>query len=249
MIRIRIDSPAARVIAVALGLAALAAWVPPALALALGTASLAVWAGREALRVEREFSRLLGARGKRPPGLGPEADRLPIATLPDPVPNALVVRGPLGAGRVFVSQGLLSQLSDDELQAVLRLCRERLSAPGLARRCVTALLAHRLLERSPATWVNLLVAGEGRSARPSGATQAWQLFGFAAMLPLIRLLFGFARPSVASAGLGGLEGDRHLVAALRKIDRAQRLWPRPGPLALRPFWLVPPADSRPTLPL
>lgn len=231
------------------GFVALAWWVPPSYVLMALLSALLAWILLEGWCVEHTLAVALSAQTGPVEGLpagrllGTRKKSPHIEVYADPSLNALVARSIFGGpGRIFLSQGLLSNLEERELRAVIFECEVRLRLSGLKRRTLAAVLAHRLLGKAPGFWAEALLAGKSVPAPRSGIRVAWQLVGFVMLLPTIRWLITRS-PLQVTAPTSEPPGSLDLADASRKIWRTHCLWPRSGSPAFRNLWVFPPENA------
>src|SRR5690606_9906586 len=101
---------------------------------------------------------LLRSAGRREPR---------IRIFVDPSPNVFVARSWMGQGTLYLSQGLLHLLTEQELRDVLRESMLRLDHPALVTSSYGAVLASLMLAKAPRHWA--LAALSGRPTRPGAA--------------------------------------------------------------------------------
>lgn len=123
----------------------------------------------------------------------------------DPLPNALSVRRMAGNGSILLSTGLLAQMSEAELRAVLKANLFCVRQARWAFSSLCACLLFGLLKLAPRTWVD--------GKRPVRLNEsAWVAGYFLLLFPWIRFLLKMGDPGRFDGSLG-FEWD----SAVRKI--------------------------------
>lgn len=165
--------------------------------------------------IARAFERL----GGKPPR---------VMIFASPLPSFAVARSFVGEGPgvVFLSRGLLAQLSERELRAALRWCALRSRQPGLALESLCAYAAIRLFALAPAGWRDVGSKPGVRGLEP------WSCLAYLFVHPLARFLAEAGRhwPDEIDLALvedpTGLMGEwqEHWFSAVREVRRALATW-------------------------
>ncbi|MCM2277596.1 MAG: M48 family metalloprotease [Oligoflexia bacterium] len=138
-----------------------------------------------------------------------------LLVYPDPLPNAFVVRSFTGSGRLLLSSGLLEQLDEAELRAVLTACILKNHRRDWPFRSLCSALALQVLRLAPASWGQLLFSGDHSTQRLRDGLSPFSLARFALLLPalgLLRALAGKSPPAFSALEAGD--------SAMHKITRA-----------------------------
>lgn len=179
-----------------------------------------------ALRVEKGLIRIFHARDYRSTGIDhsielamesahPRLSRRPrIMSYPDLLPNAIIIRSLGGNGAVLLSQGLLSQLNEEELRSVLSVCLLRLDQPGWVFTSVCSMLAVWTFSIAPRAWTQLAISSRSNSEQ---RFTALSLLRFLLLFPLANFFVRLATPAQLPRA-----PDPSAFIAMRKIDRIVR---------------------------
>lgn len=145
-----------------------------------------------------------------------------------PLPSFAVARSFVGEGEgvIFISRGLLAQLSENELRAALRWCALRSRQPGVALESLCAYAALRLYALAPAGWREVGSRPGARGLDPLSC------LAFLFVHPLAQYLAEAGRhwPDEVDLALvpdpSGVMGEwqEHWFSAVRGVRRALDTW-------------------------
>lgn len=115
-----------------------------------------------------------------------EVMRPEVWLYPDALPNALAVRGFGGDGSIFLSQGLVAQLTEAEIRAVLKTSLLRLQESQWVLNSLCAGLAIRIFRRMPVGWKKLLFSSAQSTRQEGESLTVWNLVVFLLLFPFGR---------------------------------------------------------------
>jgi hypothetical protein len=218
-----------------------AAWLGGARAAGIAAGASLLLGALLGLGLERRVRRVLGARRPASSGLA-RSLRLSVDQSPrldpglwvyeDPSPNVMLVRGWRAPGALFVSQGLLDLLTEEELRQVLAYCVSEGKRFETFLKSYAAGVLSLMMRAAPRGWVAVLWGRSSWNGQWIRETLSPFSFLFLTMvLPLARGIYrlaggrerGWARASRFA------ESSFDFAAALRKIEIALEPWEyRPG---------------------
>jgi hypothetical protein len=187
------------------------------------------WLLLTALSAEYRLARTLRANAEVPAGLSHSLEwvanrrggneKLPqILVYCDPSPNLLITRSLGRNGTIFLSQGLIAYLNEEELRATLKLSLSRIKQSGIVFHSFCLVLAFGLLKISPGSWVNLVEGERVLTPKQEQYLTPISALGFLVMFPFVRFFLKLGHlegPQQKSPHLGG-----PFAAAMQKLDRS-----------------------------
>ncbi len=165
-----------------------------------------------------------------------------MQVIAEPSANLIVARSWFGKGSVFISQGMLVLLTEEELRAILRLCLKRLEQPDLPLQSLCAVLASWMLWFAPRGWVNSLLAGRPVLPEERRFFNPLSLLRFLMFFPLAQALIrlGGRGAVLGFVPKGSVSRSNELIDALRKIEKSAHLWGASGNPGVVSLYLSPP---------
>lgn len=184
-----------------------------------------------ALRAERVVKKVCRATSQTSPGIARTIElamaktnfAIPrVLVYADPFPNVLVVKSLGSKGSIFLSQGLIAQLNDFEIQAILGMCIESLNRPGVLLHSLSSSLALWILSFWPESWKNLMFPSQIKWRENKENLSPLSAIPLLILFP-IALLFYKLGQIPAQKGPKNLS-DENRAAALRKTNQTLRIW-------------------------
>jgi Zn-dependent protease with chaperone function len=148
----------------------------------------------------RSLAAVCYERGETPPS---------VAFFRDPAPQILAVKSLRSEGTIFVSQGLIAVLDEEELRDILQQTLGRLQSPDMLVRSLAATLAIRALRISPPAWVSLFFGGQTLAFQQASQGSALSFIRFSILLPWVRFFLARSIP---------LQRELRRGDALQKIE-------------------------------
>jgi len=180
---------------------------------------------------ERGIRLSIGAKEDLPAGVCRSAematagnpDELPrIIVYEEAAPNAIVARSFGSRGTVFLSQGLIALLDEQELRAVIQMAKARVRSPGIVLQTFCAFLSVLLLLMAPKQWSKLFFSGRPLHRGEEQMLSPFSVFRFLLVFPATRFFLSASHMprdlQIAS------ETRDAAVSALRKIARSVSIW-------------------------
>lgn len=184
-----------------------------------------------ALCAERAVKKVCKATDRASPGMARTIELVmrqhPAAVprvliYPDPFPNALVVRSLGSTGTLFLSQGLIALLTDQELQAILGMCIEALGRPGILLQSFSSTLALWVLSGWPEAWRNLVFPGRLKWKEQKRILSPLSTLPILVLFPVALVFYRLGHLQLPEPQSSRLDENRSI--AVRKINQTLRIW-------------------------
>ena len=165
--------------------------------------------------LQRTLARVL-EQGGVPPARAPK-----LLVFPDPAANAAIARSLGSNGLILISQGLISQMSEQELRSVIHHCIIACQPTEAAVTSICAVLASGALRLAPKRWVELtLQSNSSRGIRSGSDLGPLGAIAFLFFLPVAQIFVKLG----GNVQWNGNPSPGHLETAFLKIQTSLSRW-------------------------
>ncbi len=165
-----------------------------------------------------------------------------LVIVSETLPHALVVKSLGGHGTIFLTQGLISILNEQELGAVLLLCLARLKEKSLVFQSFCSILMIWILNFAPKSWVNLIFRERSVTSVDEEFLNPISGVGFFILFPPVNILLRLSKSRFFKQNK--IVCEEQYFSATRKIAQSIHIWgSRRGQTAVN-FGLIDPGSGK-----